>query len=230
MARGSEKIHSDNDQSIPVITIDGPAGSGKGTIAALVAQQLGWLTLDSGALYRLTALAALQKNIAANDVVALSAIAANLDVVFEAGKIYLAGHCVTLAIRDEDCGNMASKIAAIPAVRAALLQRQRDFQQAPGLIADGRDMGTVVFPQAALKIFLTASAEERAKRRLNQLKQNKISASLTRLIKEIKARDARDMNRQSSPLKAADDAVVIDSSFMSITEVVNQVISLTRQL
>jgi len=222
-------IASDKNQD-PVITIDGPAGSGKGTIASLVAQQLGWHTLDSGALYRLTALVALQQNIASDNEVALSQLAKNLDVVFDTGEIYLAGYCVTLAIRAEDCGNMASKIAAIPSVRSALLQRQRDFQQAPGLIADGRDMGTVVFPYAPIKIFLTASAEERAKRRLNQLKQNKINASLTRLIKEIKARDARDMNRQSSPLKAADDAVVIDSSFMTIVEVVNQVMSLTQRL
>jgi len=222
-------ITSDKNRA-PVITIDGPAGSGKGTIASLVAQQLGWHTLDSGALYRLTALAALQQNIASNNEVALSQIAKNLDVVFDTGEIYLAGNCVSLAIRDEDCGNLASKIAAISSVRSALLQRQRDFQQAPGLIADGRDMGTVVFPHAVIKIFLTASAEERAKRRLNQLKQNKINASLTRLIKEIEARDARDINRQSSPLKAADDAVVIDSSFMTITEVVTQVISLTQRV
>jgi cytidylate kinase len=221
--------HSDINLA-SVITIDGPAGSGKGTIASLVAQQLGWHILDSGALYRLTAFAALQQNIASDNEVALSHIAKNLDVVFESGEIYLAGQCVTLAIRDENCGNMASKIAAIATLRSALLQRQRDFQQAPGLIADGRDMGTVVFPDAPIKIFLTASAEERGKRRLNQLKQNKISASLTRLIKEIKVRDARDMNRQSAPLKAADDAVVIDSSFMTISEVVDQVILLTQRL
>ena len=213
----------------PIITIDGPAGSGKGTIASLVAQKLGWHILDSGALYRLTALAALQQNIASNDEETLSQLARNLDIAFELGEVYLAGQCVSLAIREEECGNMASKIAAISTVRSALLQRQRDFQQAPGLIADGRDMGTVVFPHAAIKIFLTASAEERAKRRLNQLKQNKISASLTRLIKEIKARDARDINRQSSPLKAADDAIVIDSSFMTIADVVDQVMLLTQR-
>jgi len=214
----------------PVITIDGPAGSGKGTIASLVAQKLAWHTLDSGALYRLTAYAALQYNIASDNSDALAHIAKNLNVVFDAGEVYLDNEKVSLAIRQEACGNMASKIAALAAVRKALLQRQRDFQQLPGLIADGRDMGTVVFPDAAIKIFLTASAEERAKRRLNQLKQNKISASLTRLIKEIEARDARDMNRQSAPLKAADDAVIIDSSCMTIAEVVDQVMLLTQRL
>ena len=215
---------------VPIITIDGPAGSGKGTIATLVAQQLGWHILDSGALYRLTAFKALQQNIAADDVGALTQIARQLDVVFNTGEVSLEGKNVSVAIRQENCGNMASKIASITEVRSALLQRQRDFQQAPGLIADGRDMGTVVFPHARLKIFLTASAEERAKRRFNQLKQNKISASLSRLIKEIKVRDARDTNRQSSPLKAAEDAIVIDSSFMTINAVVDQVILLTKRL
>jgi cytidylate kinase len=208
----------------PVITIDGPAGSGKGTIAKHVAQQLGWHILDSGALYRLTALVALQNTIASDDIATLSHIAKNLDVVFKPNAIYLEGKEVTLAIRQEACGNMASKIAAIAEVRAALLQRQRNFQQAPGLIADGRDMGTVVFPSASTKIYLTATAEERAKRRLNQLKQNKISASLPHLIKEIQTRDTRDMNRQSAPLKAADDALIIDSSNMSIEQVVESVL------
>ena len=208
---------------IPVITIDGPAGSGKGTIAKLVAKELGWHILDSGALYRLTAYAALQKNIAFDDVDTLSKTARSLDVVFKEGEIYLENQKVTQDIRSEECGNAASKVAACGEVREALLKRQHDFRQAPGLIADGRDMGTVVFTDAPVKIYLTASAAERGKRRLNQLKQNGIDASLPRLIQDIEERDERDMNRTESPLKPADDAIVIDSSDMSIEQVVKKV-------
>jgi len=208
---------------IPVITIDGPAGSGKGTIAKLVAKELGWHILDSGALYRLTAFAALQKNISFDDVDTLVATARTLDVVFNDGEILLENQMVTNDIRSEECGNAASKVAACGEVREALLQRQHDFRQAPGLIADGRDMGTVVFTDAPIKIFLTASAEERAKRRLNQLKENGINASLPRLIQDIEERDARDMNRAKAPLKPADDAIIIDSSDMSIQQVIKKV-------
>ena len=208
---------------IPVITIDGPAGSGKGTIAKLVAKELGWHILDSGALYRLTAFAALKKNIAFDDVDTLSKTARTLDVVFDDGEILLESQKVTQDIRSEACGNAASKVAACGEVRAALLSRQHDFRQAPGLIADGRDMGTVVFTDAPVKIYLTASAEERGKRRLNQLKENGINASLPRLIQDIEERDERDMNRTESPLKPADDAIVIDSSNMNIEQVIKKV-------
>ena len=208
---------------IPVITIDGPAGSGKGTIAKLVAEELGWHILDSGALYRLTAYAALHKNIAFDDIDTLSKTARTLDVVFKEGEIYLENHKVTHEIRSEECGNAASKVAACSEVREALLQRQHDFRQAPGLIADGRDMGTVVFTDAPVKIYLTASAEERGNRRLNQLKQNGIDANLPRLIQDIEERDERDMNRTESPLKPADDAIVIDSSNMNIKQVIKKV-------
>lgn len=208
---------------IPVITIDGPAGSGKGTIAKLLAKALGWHILDSGALYRLTAFAALKKNIALDDVDTLSKAARHLDVVFDDGEILLEDQNVTKGIRSEDCGNAASKIAACGEVRKALLQRQHDFRQLPGLIADGRDMGTVVFTDAPIKIYLTASAEERGKRRLNQLKENGIGASLPRLIQDIEERDERDMNRAEAPLKPADDAVIIDSSNMNVEQVIKKI-------
>lgn len=209
---------------IPVITIDGPAGSGKGTITALVAKALGWHILDSGALYRLTAFAALKEGVALDDIYSLSKIARNLDVVFSDGKILLKNQNVTSDIRSEECGNEASKVAACGEVREALLQRQHDFRRLPGLVADGRDMGTVVFTDAPIKIYLTASAEERGKRRLNQLKENGINASLPRLIQDIEERDARDMNRADAPLKPADDAIVIDSSDMSIDQVVKRIL------
>ena len=216
-------------QQAPVITIDGPAGSGKGTIAKLVAKKLGWHILDSGALYRLTAYAALQKNISFDDEDGLAQVARTLDVVFDDGEILLEGQKVTEAIRSQECGNAASKVAACGKVREALLQRQRDFRQAPGLVADGRDMGTVVFKDAPVKIYLTASAEERAKRRLNQLKEIGINVSLTRLIREIEERDDRDMNRSEAPLKPAEDAICIDSSDMSIEQVVNKVMESVKE-
>ena len=214
---------------IPVITIDGPAGSGKGTIAKLVAKALGWHILDSGALYRLTAYAALQKGIALDDVDTLAATARHLDVVFDDGEIFLENQNVTNDIRSEECGNAASKVAACGEVREALLQRQHDFRQLPGLIADGRDMGTVVFTDAPIKIYLTASAEERGKRRLNQLKENGINASLPRLIQDIEERDERDMNRAEAPLKPADDAIVIDSSDMNIEQVIKKVMEVINK-
>jgi len=217
--------------SISVITIDGPSGSGKGSIAQRVAKHLGYHLLDSGALYRLTALSASKHSVAMSDEPRLAQLAADLDVQFvaqEAGeaKVMLAGEEVTLEIRSEKCGMNASKIAALSSVRAALLQRQRDFCQAPGLVADGRDMGSVVFPEAVLKVFLTASARERGNRRFLQLKARGIDVSLRGLVKDIEERDARDINRAVAPLRPADDAILLDSTSMSIDAVEAKLLSL----
>jgi cytidylate kinase len=220
---------------IPVLTIDGPSGSGKGTICALIARELGWHLLDSGALYRLVALGAMRHGIELSDEAALSTYAAELDVQFKlqsdgsAPRILLEGEVVGDALRTESCGNAASKVAALGAVREALLQRQRDFQQPPGLVADGRDMGTVVFPQAGVKIFLTASVDERAQRRYKQLKEKGISANLPDLLTEIAERDARDAERSVSPLKPAADAVVLDTTSLTINEVRDKVLGLCRE-
>lgn len=218
--------------SVPVITVDGPSGSGKGTVCSLLARRLGWHLLDSGALYRLTALAATRRNIALTDEIAVAEVASRLDVRFIAAqegmhgqKILLDGEEVGDELRTEEAGAGASQVAALPAVRAALLQRQRDFQQAPGLIADGRDMGTVVFPEAGLKIFLTASAEERAQRRYLQLKDKVAGATLSRLLEEIRERDLRDTQRAVAPLKPAPDALVLDSTSLSIEEVLESILS-----
>ena len=215
---------------IPILTIDGPSGSGKGTVSARVARRLGWHLLDSGALYRLVALGAERHHIPLDDEQALADYAASLDVRFELPEsgvepvTLLEGEAVGDAIRSETCGNAASKVAALPAVRAALLQRQRDFVQKPGLVADGRDMGTVVFPEAKAKIFLTASVEERAQRRYKQLIEKGISANLAGLLEEIAERDARDSQRKAAPLKPADDALQLDSTSMAIDEVVERVV------
>lgn len=213
---------------VPVITIDGPTASGKGTITSQVAHALGWQVLDSGALYRLTALAALQKNLSLDDEAAVAKVAQSLDVSFGDAGAVLEGTPVADAIRAEEVGNAASKIAAYPLVRAALLQRQRDFRVLPGLVADGRDMGTVVFTDAPLKIFLVADVRVRAERRYKQLKEKGISASLTSLLEDLQARDLRDTTRSSAPLVAAADAVTIDSSHLSIEETVAKVLSLWR--
>ena len=219
----------------PVLTIDGPSGSGKGTISLIVANKLGWHMLDSGALYRLVAYGVEKHAISLQDEAKIADYARTLDVRFEQAEgsdelaIYLEGEDVTRGIRTEKAGNAASKVAAIQPVRDALLDRQRAFSQPPGLVADGRDMGTTVFPEAGLKIFLTASAEERAKRRYKQLKDKGIDVSLPALVKEIAERDARDSQRSASPLKSAEDAIQLDTSEMTIDEVVQRVEAYCRE-
>lgn len=222
--------------SIPVITIDGPGGSGKGTIGQLLARTLGWHFLDSGAVYRVLALAAEQQKVSLEDAQALAALAQRLDLHFienEVGSglaVILAGEDVTEAIRSEACGSITSKISAFPEVRLALLERQRAFRQSPGLVTDGRDMGTVVFPEAQLKIFLLASVEERANRRYRQLKELGINVSLPDLCNELTERDRRDRERPVSPLQPASDAVIIDTTQMSIDEVLQQVKRIAGQV
>ena len=215
--------------SLKVITIDGPSGSGKGTIAGLLARQLGWRLLDSGALYRLLAFAARNHGIELDNEAALKTLAAHLDVQFFAEangqRIVLEGEEVTDLIRTEQVGDGASQVAALPCVREALLQRQRDFLEEQGLVADGRDMGTVVFPQAPLKVFLTAGAEERARRRFLQLKGKGEDVILASLLDEIRARDERDIQRSASPLKPAEDAIVLDSTELSIEQVLERILS-----
>lgn len=208
----------------PVITVDGPSGSGKGTLCALLAKQLGWNLLDSGALYRLLAFAAGNHGIDLTNEEALKQLAAHLDVQFIDKRIVLEGEEVTDAIRNEQIGAGASMVASLPAVRDALLQRQRAFQEEPGLVADGRDMGTVVFPEAPLKVFLTASAEERARRRYLQLKAKGDDVNLASLLDEIRARDERDTQRAVAPLKPAADAILLDSTELSIEQVLERIL------
>jgi len=210
-----------------VVTIDGPSGSGKGTIAQLLADELGWHLLDSGALYRILAYAAQENKISIeSESEELIALAETLPVSFStingATHAMLDGQSVESQIRTETAGNAASKVAAMPGVRQALLKRQRDFEQPPGLVADGRDMGTTVFPGAPAKIFLTASVEERAQRRYNQLKQKGFDANFRALSQEIAERDARDANRAASPLRPADDAYLLDSSSLTIEQVLQK--------
>lgn len=209
------------EEKPPVITVDGPSGSGKGTLSHQIARALGWHFLDSGALYRVLALAAIRHSVALDNEDALVVLAAHLDVVFEQepAQILLEGQDVTLAIRTEYCGGAASRVAQIPAVRIALLERQRAFLEPPGLVADGRDMGTVIFPKADLKIFLEATPLERAKRRQLQLKEQGIDVSLDGLFAEISERDSRDRQRSVSPLVPARDAIVIDTTTMTRAQV-----------
>lgn len=228
----------------PVLTIDGPSGSGKGTIVQLVAQKLGWHMLDSGALYRLVAFGSQNNQLSLNNEDDIADYASNLDVEFklvnvkpvaEKGqhsqelRIILEGNVVGAELRTEVTGNAASKVAAMPKVRQALFQRQRDFRQNPGLVADGRDMGTTIFPDAKVKVFLTASAEERAQRRYKQLKDKGISGNLAALLRDINERDERDSQRSASPLKPAGDAVIIDTSDLSIEQVVEQVLAICKK-
>jgi CMP/dCMP kinase len=218
---------------VRIMTIDGPSGSGKGTISRAAARALGWALLDSGALYRLVALAARQAGVGLDDGPGLAQLAKASDIRFGSGPsdeevVWLDGKEVTGAIRTEEAGNDASKVAAIPVVRAALLERQRRFAVPPGLVADGRDMGTVVFPQAEVKIFLTASAAERAARRYKQLKEKGVAATLAALSLEIAERDQRDMNRAIAPLVPSADAILLDTTGMSVDAVVERVLGVAR--
>ncbi|WP_294495379.1 (d)CMP kinase [uncultured Ruminobacter sp.] len=211
--------------NVAVIAVDGPGGAGKGELCLRLSKKYGFAILDSGAIYRVLAYAALKKGIALDAEKELSSLAANLNLSFKevnnAVAVILDGEDVSSFIRTEETGGAASKVAVLPEVRAALLQRQRDFAVAPGLIADGRDMGTVVFPDAAAKIFLDASAEERARRRVSQLESRGVKADYDKILKEIADRDFRDRNRATAPLKPADDALVLDSTTLSIQEVVD---------
>jgi len=219
----------------PVVAIDGPVGSGKGTIARQVAEALGYHLLDSGALYRLTALSAAKQGVDLGDVDAVARVASELNVRFDSNedgseRIWLDDEEITLEVRRETTGEMASVVAVIPAVRKALLERQRAFQQAPGLVADGRDMGSLVFPSASVKIFLTASAEERAMRRHKQLKDKGIDVSLAALSRDIEDRDRRDSERSVAPLRPAEDARILDSSGQSIEAVTQTVLDWVTNL
>ncbi len=221
-------------KDVPVITIDGPSGTGKGTLCLKLAHQMGWHKLDSGALYRVLGLAARQHAVSLDNEEALEVLARHLDTQFvgeeakDGPRIILEGEDVTEKLRSEDCGNDASKVAVFPKVREALLERQRAFRELPGLVTDGRDMGTVVFPDATVKIYLHASVEIRAERRYLQLKEKGINASLAQVVEELTNRDQRDSGRQVAPMRAASDAVVLDTSGLNIDEVLLQVIDIVR--
>lgn len=214
--------------NIPVIAIDGPSASGKGTVAALAAQALGFHYLDSGAIYRVTAHAARQAGVDLADEAGLAGLARNLDLAFRGGEVYLDGQAVGDAIRTEEAGRDASKIAALPVLREALLERQRAFRQAPGLVTDGRDMGSTVFPDATLKIFLTATAEERAQRRYKQLIEKGFAANLAALLQDLQERDARDAARSAAPLRQTADAELLDTTSLDIDQAVGRVLAWFR--
>ena len=213
---------------VPVIAIDGPSASGKGTVAEQVARALGFHYLDSGALYRLVALAALRSGTPWTDEAALANLASKLDARFNESDVLLSNQIVTDDIRSEQCGEGASRVAALPGVRTALLARQRAYAQAPGLVADGRDMGSVVFPHAALKVFLTAGVEKRAERRHKQLKQKGIAANIDILLKDLRERDERDSTRSAAPLKRSPDAQWLDTSDLSAEQAVQRVLEWYR--
>ncbi len=206
---------------VSVITIDGPSGVGKGTLAQKLCELTGFHLLDSGAIYRALAFGVAKNGIATEDTVAIIKLAEQLPVRFDQGKVWYEDEDVSQTIRNETIAGIASQVAAIPEVRQALLNRQKAFAQSPGLVADGRDMGTVVFPEAPVKLFLTASPQVRAQRRVEQLAQQGETADFEQIVAEIEARDQRDQNRKTAPLKPADDAVIIDTSNLSIDEVVN---------
>jgi len=210
--------------SVPVLSIDGPSGSGKGTVSQCVSEKLGWNYLDSGSLYRVLGLLASRKKIELHDEISLSALVQTMDLAFKNGKILLAGEVVDAEIRTEQAGNRASKLAVLYGVRQSLLEWQRNCAIPPGLVADGRDMGTVVFPDATCKIFLTASAKERAERRLKQLRDNGFNVTISPLLREIEERDTRDKSRAVSPLRPADNAVYLDSTGLDVNQVVAIVI------
>jgi len=217
--------------SIPVLTIDGPSGAGKGTVSRAVAKKLGWHYLDSGSIYRSLAISAIDKQIELQDVAAVTLLAEKMHLAFECDEqliVTLDGVNITHRLATEETGAAASQIAAYPEVRAVLLQKQKDFRQLPGLVADGRDMGTVVFADAPFKVFLTASALERGKRRFKQLKEKGIDANLDKITREIELRDRRDRERKAAPLIPAVDAFYLDSSDLNIDEVINQVMILTE--
>lgn len=220
----------------PVITIDGASGTGKGVVGHLVAERLGWNLLDSGALYRVLALAAQKHSVALDNEAVLQVLAEQLDVKFVATKIgsvpsvFLENQDVSEIMRTETIGNAASKVGVLPSVRTALLGRQRDFRQPPGLVTDGRDMGTVVFPDAQIKIFLTASPEERARRRFNQLKEMNVGVNLSTLTEELRERDKRDQERTVAPLRPAEDAININTDDMTVNEVVERIMSEVKRV
>ncbi|MEC5396239.1 (d)CMP kinase [Uliginosibacterium sp. H1] len=209
---------------VKVLAIDGPTASGKGTVATRVAEALGWNLLDSGSIYRMVALAAIKRGIGLNDETALIPVAEQLDASFNHGRIILEGEDVSVVVRKEETGNAASKLAALPGVRAALLERQRAFREVPGLVADGRDMASIVFPDAFLKIFMTASAEARAERRYKQLIEKGLSANIDSLVLELRERDLRDASRPVAPLKQGPDSVLLDTTQMGIDEAVQFVL------
>jgi cytidylate kinase len=214
--------------AVPVIAIDGPSASGKGTVAELVAKELGFRHLDSGSLYRLVALAALRRGVPLDREELLAGVAEGLDVRFEGGEAWLAGERATDAIRTEECSRAASRVAAMPAVRRALLERQRAFRKAPGLVAEGRDMGSIVFPDAMLKVFLTATPESRAERRHKQLKDKGIAATLPGLLQDLRERDARDASRSVAPLKQGPGARLLDTTDMSAAQAAARIVGWYR--